>query len=96
MVRAVVGLWGKNLAVRFPAEVAKAARLSEGERVEYAVSGEDIVIRKLAPEPGLDAMFAGKSPEAWRALYRDAFDWGPDLGRERVDERRNTRPTPAT
>ncbi len=86
MVRAVIGRWGKNLAVRFPADIAKAARLKEGERIEIAASGDDIVIRKLAPEPTLEAMFAGQSPEAWRALYRDAFDWDPDRGRERVEE----------
>lgn len=86
MARAVIGRWGKNLAVRFPADIAKAARLKDGERVEIAASGDDIVIRKLAPEPTLESMFAGKPPEAWRALYRDAFDWGPDRGRERVEE----------
>ena len=31
-------------------------------------------------------MFAGKSPETWRALYRDAFDWGAYRGHERVEE----------
>ncbi len=86
MVRAVIGRWGKNLAVRFPADVARAARLNDGERVEIAASGEDIVIRKLAPEPTLESMFAGRPPEAWRAHYRDAYDWGPDRGRERVEE----------
>jgi antitoxin MazE len=86
MVRAVIGRWGKNLAVRFPTEVAKAARLSDGERVEIASSGEDIVIRRLAIEPTLESMFAGNSPKVWRALYGDAYDWGPDRGRERVDE----------
>jgi len=85
VARAVIGRWGKNLAVRFPADVARAAGLSDGERVEIAASGEDIVIRKLAPEPTLESMFAGKPPEAWRALYRDAYDWGPDRGRERVE-----------
>ena len=86
MVRAVIGRWGRNLAVRFPADIAKAARLNDGERVEIAASGEDIVIRKLAPQPTLESMFAGKPPEAWRALYRGAYDWGPDRGRERVEE----------
>jgi antitoxin component of MazEF toxin-antitoxin module len=27
-----VGRWGKNLAIRFPSEVAKKAGLSDGER----------------------------------------------------------------
>ena len=86
MPRAIVGRWGKNLAIRFPAEVAEAARLSEGERVEIAASGDEVVIRKLPAEPDIAAMFAGRRPEDWRALYRGAFDWGPDRGHERVDE----------
>jgi antitoxin MazE len=86
MVRAVIGRWGKSLAVRFPGDIAKAARLNNGERVEIAASGEDIVIRKLAPVPTLESMFAGKPPEAWRMLYRDVYDWGPDRGRERLAE----------
>jgi len=86
VTRAIVGRWGKNLAIRFPAELAEAARLNEGERVEIALSGGEVVIRKLPGEATIEALFAGKSPEAWRALYHDAFDWGPDRGRERLDE----------
>ena len=86
MTRAIVGRWGKNLAVRFPAEIADAARLTEGERVEIAAAGDEVVIRKLPAQEGVEAMFAGRRPDEWRALYRDAFDWGPDRGRERVEE----------
>lgn len=86
MPRAIVGRWGKNLAIRFPAEVAEAARLIDGERVEIAVADDAVVIRKLPDETAVEALFAGRSPEAWRALYRDAFDWGADEGRERLDE----------
>lgn len=86
MPKAIVGRWGKNLAIRFPAEIADAARLAEGERVEIEATGDEVVIRKLPADAGVEAMFAGQSAEAWRALYRDAFDWGPDLGRERVEE----------
>ncbi len=86
MPRAVIGRWGKNLAIRFPAEVAEAARLSDGERVEIAVTDAAVVIRKLPAETTMEDLFAGRSPEAWRALYRDAFAWGPDQGRERLDD----------
>ena len=50
MPRAIVGRWGKNLAIRFPAEVAEAARLIDGERVEIAVADDAVVIRKLPDE----------------------------------------------
>jgi antitoxin MazE len=34
----------------------------------------------------LAELFEGKSPEEWRAAYAGAFDWGPDVGREVVEE----------
>ncbi|HXT07939.1 MAG TPA: hypothetical protein VN715_13495 [Roseiarcus sp.] len=40
---------------------------------------------KAPAERALAAMFAGKSAAQWRALYRDAYDWGADVGREAVD-----------
>jgi antitoxin MazE len=65
--------------------MAKAARLRDGERVEIAAQGNDIVIRRTVPRFTLEELFRGKSPEEWRALYREAFDWGPDVGREVVE-----------
>jgi antitoxin component of MazEF toxin-antitoxin module len=62
MSRAVIGRWGKNLAIRFPADIAKAAGLRDGQRVEIVSSAEEIVIRKLPAELTAETMFAGKSP----------------------------------
>ena len=86
MSQATVGRWGKSLAIRLPGEIAKAAGISDGERVEIEAHGGDIVIRSAAPRFTLHELFAGKSPQEWRAAYADAFDWGPDVGREAVEE----------
>jgi antitoxin MazE len=86
MPQAIVGRWGKTLAVRFPAELARAAGLGDGQRVEFVPQNGAILIRKVAPEITAENIFRGKSPEEWRALYSDAYDWGPDRGRERVEE----------
>ena len=86
MARAVIGRWGRDLAIRFPAEVAKNAGLRVGQPVEIAATDDELIIRKLPGEVSLKSMFAGKSPAGWRALYHDGFDWGPDRGRERVEE----------
>ena len=86
MNHATVGRWGKNLALRFPTEIASQAGLREGERVEIESQGDAIVIRRQAPHFTAETLFAGKSPEEWRALYADAYDWGPDAGREIVEE----------
>jgi antitoxin MazE len=77
MPRAIIGRWGKNLAIRLPGEVAREAGFSVGQRVEIAAKGDELVIRKLRAETTVEAMFAGLSPEVWRALYREAFDWAP-------------------
>ena len=86
MSRAIVGRWGKSLAVRIPGAVASAAGLTEGERVEIETHDPDIVIRGAPPRFTLEELFRGKSLEEWRALYADAYDWGPDVGREIVEE----------
>jgi hypothetical protein len=65
---------------------ARAAGSSNGERVEIEKHDGDIVIRRQAPRFTLDERFRGKSAEEWRAAYRGVFDWGPDIGREAVDE----------
>ena len=89
MAQATVGKWGNNLALRLPGEVVRAARLREGERVEIEAQDGAIVIRRAAPPLSLKELFRGKTPDEWRAEYADAYDWGPDMGREVVTERRS-------
>lgn len=86
MSQVTVGKWGKNLAIRFPGEIVKATRLRNGERVEIDTREGDIVIRRAVPHFTLEELFRGKTPKQWRAAYAGAFDWGPDVGREIVEE----------
>jgi len=81
-----VGKRGKNLALRLPGEIVRAAGLSNGERLDIETLDGEIVIRRAVPHFTLEELFRGKSPEAWRATYAGAFDWGPDVGREVVKE----------
>lgn len=46
MTKATIGTWGKSLAVRVPADVARLADLSEGETVDVEAVNGDIVIRR--------------------------------------------------
>jgi antitoxin component of MazEF toxin-antitoxin module len=48
MSHSVIGKWGKNLAIRVPMEVARAAGLTEGEKVEVETQDGDIVVRRHA------------------------------------------------
>ncbi len=86
MTSAVIGRWGKSLAVRWPADISAGFELHEGVRVEIEAARDQIVIRRAEPRYTLDEMFAGKSDAEWRGLYGDAYDWGADLGHEIVDE----------
>jgi antitoxin MazE len=86
MAQVTVGKWGKNLAVRFPGEIVTAAGLSEGERVKIETQDGNILIHRPPPHFTLEELFRGKSPEEWRDAYREAFDWGPDVGREAIEE----------
>jgi antitoxin MazE len=85
-MQVTIGKWGKNLAIRLPGEIVKAAGLNDGERVEIETRDGDIVIRRTTPHFTLEELFRGRSPEEWRAAYTGAYDWGPDVGREAVEE----------
>jgi antitoxin MazE len=86
MTHAILGRWGKNLALRLPHEVASELRLREGERVEVVTGPGEIVIRRAKPRFTPDELFAGKSPSEWRSIYANAHEWGADLGQENVEE----------
>jgi antitoxin MazE len=86
MSQAIVGKWGKNLAVRIPSEIAKAMHLFDGARVELETREGEILLRPLKSPSSIEAIFHGKDPTEWRKLYAEAFEWGPDLGREAVEE----------
>lgn len=86
MSHVTIGRWGRNLAVRFPADIAKSLDLHDGEQVEIETRDGAIVIRRPAPQITLDRMFQGRPAEDWRTAYASAFDWGPDVGREVVAE----------
>ena len=86
MSHITVGRWGKNLAIRFPSEIAGAVGIREGEKVEIGTRGSEIVIRRLAPNFTLEELFSGRSPAEWRAEYAGSFDWGPDVGREIIGD----------
>jgi antitoxin MazE len=83
---ATVGRWGRSLAVRIPGDLASAAGLDEGQRVDVEVLDGAVVIRRASRPLTLKEMFQGKTPVEWRAAYAGAYDWGPDLGREAVEE----------
>jgi antitoxin MazE len=84
---ATIGRWGKSLGVRLPTDLARALGLGVGSEVEIVAGEGEIVLKPVEKRRSLEYLFRGKSAEEWRALYREAVvDWGPDVGREIIDE----------
>ena len=46
MTKAIIGTWGKSLAVRVPADVVRLAGLSDGEAVEIEWVDGNILMRR--------------------------------------------------
>ena len=81
-MRAQISRWGNSLGVRIPKDVAGQAGLAEGAQVEISMEDERIVLSPVQPRYALGDLLRGMTPKA----MHKAFDWGPDRGRESVDE----------
>jgi antitoxin MazE len=84
MARVTVGKWGKNLAVRIPFEIARAAELSEGEQVDIEVRDDDIVIHRPTARARAEAEAAAEEIIAESCSY----SLGTFTIRELLDEGR--------
>lgn len=76
-----VSRWGNSLGLRIPKDIAQRAGLCEGARVEIETEGHRIIIVPVQPRYVLAELLKGVTPEA----MREAFDWGPDKGREIIE-----------
>ena len=76
-----IARWGNSLGVRIPKDLAAQAGLRPGARVEIAAEGDRIVITPARRRYVLSDLLDGMTPQA----MREAFDWGPDRGREIVE-----------
>jgi antitoxin MazE len=77
-----VARWGNSLGLRIPKDIAQRVGLREGARVDVEVEGDRIVVSPARPRYVLAELLKGITPQA----MREAFEWGPDKGREIVDE----------
>jgi antitoxin MazE len=76
-----VARWGNSLGLRIPKDIAAQAGLREGVRIEIEADGERIIISPARRRYVLAELLEGMTPEP----MREAFDWGPDKGREIVE-----------
>jgi antitoxin MazE len=75
-----VARWGNSLGLRIPKDIAARTGLREGARVDIEAQGDRIVITPARRRYELADLLRGVTPQA----MREAFDWGPDTGREIV------------
>jgi antitoxin MazE len=75
-----VSRWGNSLGVRLPKELAQRLGIGEGSRVDVSEDQGRIVISVERPVYTLEELLVGMTPES----MHEAFDWGEDVGRERV------------
>jgi antitoxin MazE len=73
--------WGNSLGLRIPKDVADRAGLRAGCRVEIEAEDGRVVITPARPRYKLADLLDDMTPEA----MHEAFDWGPDVGREIVE-----------
>jgi len=76
-----VARWGNSLGLRIPKDIASRTGLREGTRLEVAAEGGRIIITLARPRYVLSDLLKGMTPQA----MREAFDWGPEKGREIVE-----------
>ena len=72
---------GNSLGLLIPKDIARRAGLREGTQVDVEAEGDRIIISPARPRYVLADLLKGMTPEA----MREAFDWGPDKGREIVE-----------
>lgn len=77
----VIARWGNSLGLRIPKDIAARAGLREGARVDIESEGGRVVITPSRRRYVLADLLRGVTPQA----MREAFDWGPDKGREIVE-----------
>jgi antitoxin MazE len=76
-----VSKWGNSLGMRLPRALAAHIGLTEGRIVEISLDGARLIVEPIKPVYSLEDLLANMTPDA----MREAFDWGEDVGRERVD-----------
>ncbi len=73
--------WGNSLGLRVPKDIASRAGFYEGARVEVEAEGNRIIITRVRRRYVLADLLKGMTPQA----MREAFEWGPDKGRDTAE-----------
>ena len=78
----LVSKWGNSLGLRLPRALAAEIGVAEGQRVEIRADNGRLIVEPVREAYTWAQMLENATPEA----MSKAFDWGDEIGRERVDE----------
>ena len=81
-MKAQVSRWGNSLGIRIPKDIAGKVGLTEGASVEIEAVDDRIEILPIKRRYRIEDLVSDMTPEA----MREAFDWGPDVGREVIED----------
>jgi antitoxin MazE len=81
-MQVLVSKWGNSLGLRLPKALTAEIGVSDGQKVEIRAEGGRLIVEPVRATYTWAQMMENVTPEA----MREAFDWGEDVGRERVDE----------
>jgi antitoxin MazE len=70
--------WGNSLGLRIPKSLARELGLTEGAHLDIKAEDGRIVVSRPTPRYRIEDLVADLNHEA----VSEAFDWGPDEGRE--------------
>jgi len=73
-----ISQWGNSLGLRLPRSLASQIGVGKGGDVSITAEGSRLIIEAARPRYSLEDVLIGMTPQA----AHEAFDWGPDLGRE--------------
>jgi antitoxin MazE len=77
-----ISKWGNSLGLRLPRSLADQIGVGAGAKVEILADGDRLVVQVAKRRRTIADMVVNMTPES----MREAFDWGDDVGRERVDD----------
>ncbi len=77
-----ISKWGNSLGLRLPRALADQIGVREGARVRVTADGGRLIIEASKPAYRLEDLLVNMTPKT----MHETLDWGPDLGREIVDD----------
>lgn len=81
-MQVLLSKWGNSLGLRLPRALTAEIGVAEGQKVDIRAENGRLIVEPMRETYTWAQMLENATPEA----LSEAFDWGDDLGRERVDE----------